>query len=77
VATVLKRLWTPPQGARSSLRLTSLKNSPGGGGRRGRYKGEWWIYLIYCKNFCESHNVPPTQYNKKELVKIKNRKTKK
>jgi hypothetical protein len=24
-------------------------------------------YLIHCKNFCISHNVPPTQHNKKVL----------
>jgi hypothetical protein len=23
------------------------------------------IYLIYCKNFCKCHNVPPAQQEKK------------
>jgi hypothetical protein len=36
-------------------------------------EGEQWmgwipsmIYLIYCKNLCEYHNVSPIQYNSKE-----------
>jgi hypothetical protein len=41
---------------------------------RSRDKGEWWrgwiqVYLIYCKNFCKCHNVPPAQ----QLKKIKRR----
>jgi hypothetical protein len=47
----------------------------------GREKGEWWtdtgnstmIYLIYCKNFCKWHNIPPPRTtiknkSKKDLI---------
>jgi hypothetical protein len=29
------------------------------------------IYLIYCKNFCKYHNVPPQHNNKKNEIEIK------
>jgi hypothetical protein len=28
------------------------------------------IYLIYCNNFCECHNVPPTNITVKKKKKI-------
>jgi hypothetical protein len=51
-------------------------------GRRGK-KGEWWrgvnssmIYLIYCKNFCKCHNVPPPSTIIKNKVITENLKKK-
>jgi hypothetical protein len=32
----------------------------------GRGVNSSMIYLIYCKNFCKCHNVPPTQHNNKK-----------
>jgi hypothetical protein len=47
-------------------------------------KGEWWRrmnsnmrYLIYCKNFCEFHNVlPPRTTIKKKILTRENNKGK-
>jgi hypothetical protein len=30
------------------------------------------VYLIYCKNFCKCHNVPPPSTAIKKKKKIKN-----
>jgi hypothetical protein len=48
------------------------------GGDKRKGWGGWvqvWYYLIYCKNFCQYHNVPPPSTIKKNFfskLKINN-----
>jgi hypothetical protein len=46
-------------------KMTPVETAPGmGGGEIQENDGgvnSNMIYLIYCKNFCKCHNVPPAQ----------------
>jgi hypothetical protein len=41
----------------------------GGEGNKGEYGGanSNMIYLIYCKNFCKCHNLPPPSITIKKV----------
>jgi hypothetical protein len=53
-------------------KMRPVETIPGkGGGEQRRMMEGVNSTMIYCKNFCKCHNVPPDNNNKKRIFKKK------